>query len=151
MKKLILTLGIILTSMNLSAQSCLTVTEVHNKTENPELSSKKYTFGIKQLTEEILSEKYSICMDGKPVIVYITSIEAPTTGISIGPFMIKKKVTIVKTAVSIDGNVVEGEGTAKLSVQATFIELRDENLPFERTTFSSAIKKSLIDAISNIE
>jgi len=150
MKKLLLLFGILLSTFTIKAQTCLTVTEVFNQTENPELSSKKYTFGVKQLTEEILSEKYSICMDGKPVIVYIQSIEAPTTGISIGPFMIKKKVTIVKTAISIDGNVVEGEGTAKLSVQATFIELRDENLPFERTTFSVAIKKSLENAISNL-
>ena len=60
MKKLILTIGILLACINLNAQDCYTVTEVKNKTENPDLSSKKFTFGVKQVTEELLSSKYSL-------------------------------------------------------------------------------------------
>jgi hypothetical protein len=96
MKNTIILLGIILTGIiNLNAQDCYAVTEVKNKTENPDLSSKKFTFGLKQLTEELMGEKYSICEDGLPVNVAITSIESPTVGINIGPFMIKKKNTIL--------------------------------------------------------
>ena len=99
------------------------------------------------MTEELISEKFTICTDGKPVVVNITSIEAPTVGINIGPFMIRKKITIVKTNVLIDDRVLEGEGEAKLSVKATFAELKDENLPFEKSVFASAVKKSLQNAI----
>ena len=136
--------------INLNAQDCYTVKEVNNKTENPDLSSKRFTFGIKQMTEELLGEKFTICVDGKPVVVNITSIEAPTVGINIGPFMIKKKITIVKTKLIIDSVVYEGEGEAKLAVKAGFAELRDENLPFEKSVFASAVKKSLQDGISKI-
>jgi len=148
MRKLIILIGIILMSINLQAQNCYTVKSVENKTENVDLSSKKFTFGVKQMTEEILSQKVSICVDGKPVQVVITSIEAPTVGINIGPFMIKKKITIVKLDVLIDDKVLKGEGDAKLSVKATFAELKDENLPFEKSVFASAVKKALQDAIS---
>ena len=114
MKKTIILFGIILMGIiNLNAQDCYTVKEINNKTENPDLSSKRFTFGIKQMTEELLGEKFTICLDGKPVVVNIISI-------------------------------------AKLSVKATFAELKDENLPFEKSVFASAIKKSLQDGISKI-
>lgn len=150
MKKLIL-LGIILMSINLRAQICYQVTFVENKTENPDLNSKKFTFGVKQITEELISNKVTLCDGGNPVIVYITSIEAPSVGINIGPFMIKKKITEVKTQVLIDGKVWEGFGSAKLSVNAGFAELRDENLPFEKSIFASAVKKSIEDAINKFQ
>ena len=150
MKKLIL-LGIILMGINLRAQTCYQVTSVENKTENPDLNSKKFTFGVKQITEELVSNKVSICDGGNPVVVYITSIEAPSVGINIGPFMIKKKITEVKTQVLIDGKVWEGFGSAKLSVNAGFAELRDENLPFEKSIFASAVKKSIEDAINKFQ
>ena len=63
MKKTIILFGIILTGIiNLNAQDCYTVKEVNNKTENPDLSSKRFTFGIKQMTEELLGEKFTICI-----------------------------------------------------------------------------------------
>jgi hypothetical protein len=151
MKNTIILLGIILMGIiNLNAQDCYTVKEVNNKTENQDLSSKRFIFGIKQITEEILSQKFTICVDGKPVNVNIISIEAPTVGINIGPFMIKKKTTIVKTEIIMNGISYIGEGSAKLSVKASFAELKDENLPFEKSVFASAVKKSLQDGISKI-
>lgn len=150
MRKLIITIGIILSGINLNAQDCYTVTKVENKTDNPDLSSKRFTFGVKQITEELVSQKYSLCEDGAPITVDIVSIEAPSIGINIGPFMIKKKITIVKTKMIIDSVVYEGEGDAKLSVKAGFAELRDENLPFEKSVFASAIKKSIEDAITKL-
>ena len=150
MKKLIILMGIILMSINLQAQDCYTVREINNNTQNESLSSKKYIFGVKQMTEELISEKYTICTDGSSVNVNILSIEAPTVGINIGPFMIRKKETIVKTEIIINGKSYIGEGSAKLSVKATFAELKDENLPFEKSVFASAIKKSLQDGINKM-
>jgi hypothetical protein len=149
MKNLFFILGIIV-STTLFSQECYTVKSVENKTENPDLSSKKLTFGVKQITEELLSNKVSLCQDGKPVVVNILSIEAPSVGINIGPFMIKKKITEVKTEVIMNGMRYEGFGVAKLSVKAGFAELRDENLPFEKSVFASAIKKSLENAIEKL-
>ena len=151
MKNTIILLGIILMSViNLNAQDCYTVREINNKTENPDLSSKRFTFGIKQMTEELLGDKVKICNEGLPVVVNIISIEAPTVGFNLGPFMIKKKITIVKTEILMNGKTYVGEGSAKLSVKATFAELKDENLPFEKSVFASAVKKSLQDGISKL-
>ena len=134
----------------LYSQNCYSVSKVENLTENPDLSSKKFVFGLKQLTEELMGEKYTICEDGLPIHVAITSIESPTVEINIGPFMIKKKNTIVKVIVLKDGIEYTGEGSAKLSVKASFAELRDENLPFEKSTFASAVKKALEVSISKM-
>ena len=148
MKNLILLLSLM--ALPSFAQNCYSVTKVENITENPDLSSKKFVFGLKQLTEELMGEKFTICQEGLPVHVAVTSIEAPTVGINIGPFMIKKKNTIVKVIVQKDGIEYTGEGSAKLSVKASFAELRDENLPFEKSTFASAVKKALEVSVSKM-
>jgi hypothetical protein len=150
MKKLFFIFGLMLSTSILYSQNCYSVSKVENLTENPDLSSKKFVFGLKQLTEELMGEKYTICEDGLPIHVAIISIESPTVGINIGPFMIKKKNTIVKVIVLKDGIEYTGEGSAKLSVKASFAELRDENLPFEKSTFASAVKKALEVSISKM-
>ena len=150
MKKLFFIFGLMLSTSILYSQNCYSVSKVENLTENPDLSSKKFVFGLKQLTEELMGEKYTICEDGLPIHVAITSIESPTVGINIGPFMIKKKNTIVKVIVLKDGIEYTGEGSAQLSVKASFAELRDENLPFEKSTFASAVKKALEVSISKM-
>lgn len=150
MKNLILISILAFLTVPSFSQNCYTVSKVENLTENADLSSKKFVFGLKQLTEELMGEKFTICQEGLPVNVAITSIEAPTVGINIGPFMIKKKNTIVKVVVVKDGIEHTGEGSAKLSVKASFAELRDENLPFEKSTFATAVKKALEVSVSKM-
>ena len=150
----ILLLSVLLTSKVYSqsiATECYSVNTVTNQTKIEGLNSKKYTFGIKQMTEEILSEKRSICENGIPVSVTIVSIEAPSEGINVGPFSFKKKTTEVKVQVKIGDKVLDGTGTSKLSTASTFLELNDENLPFMQTTFSTAVKKALIEAIEQLK
>jgi hypothetical protein len=38
-------------------------------------------------------------------------------------------------------------GVAKMNVAATLLQLQDENLPFEQTEFSIAVKKAIINAL----
>ena len=107
----------------------------------------KLTYGAKQIVTELVNDKYALCDDGRPVTVEILSIEAPTKGIRVGPFEFKQKKTVVKTKITMDGKEYFGEGTNKTSVSSTILQLQDENLPFERTEFSSALRKSLESAI----
>ena len=106
----------------------------------------KLTYGAKQIVTELVNDKYALCDNGKPVTVEILSIEAPTKGIRVGPFEFKQKKTVVKTKITIDGKEYFGEGANKTSVSSTILQLQDENLPFERTEFSSALRKSLESA-----
>jgi hypothetical protein len=149
MKNLFLILSVIILT-SFTTADCYKVDKVFASVDAPEMNSNRVIFGVKQITEEVLSEKYSICKDGSPVIVEIFSIEAPTTGIAIGPFTATKKETIVKVKITKDGKEYIGEGTAKTTVKSTFIELKDSNLPFEKTTFASAVKKSIVDAVNKM-
>ena len=106
----------------------------------------KLTYGAKQIVTELVNDKYALCDNGRPVTVEILSIEAPTKGIRVGPFEFKQKKTIVKTKITIDGREYFGVGSNKTSVSSTILQLQDENLPFERTEFSSALRKSLESA-----
>jgi len=144
MKKL---LFILLFPIFTYAQDCYKVERVVSQAEVEELNQKRIIFGIKQMVEEVLSEKYDLCTEGKPVFVEVLSIEAPSTGISLGPWQKKKKETVVKIKVIIDNVEYYGEGLAKTSVQSTFLDLNDENLPFEKTTFASAVKKAVEQVI----
>jgi len=140
MKKLLL---ILLLPIFTYAQDCYKVERVVSTAEIEELNQRRIIFGIKQMVEEVLSEKYDLCEDGKPVFVEVLSIEAPSKGFSLGPFQKKSKETVVKIKVIINNEDLIGEGLAKTSVQSTFLDLNDENLPFEKTTFASAVKKAV--------
>ena len=108
---------------------------------------KRITFGIKQMMEDVIQDKYDLCMDGKPVEVHVTSIEAPQTGIEIGPWTKVSKKTIVTLEILMDGKVIEVEGRAKSTVEATFIDLNNDELEFSKTTFASAVKKAIEKSI----
>ena len=145
MKKLLLLLFLIPTTI--FAQDCYTVKAVTTAVEMEEISQRRITFGIKQMMEDIISDKYDLCLDGKPVEVQVASIEAPTTGIEIGPWTKVSKKTIVTLLVYMDGKIIEVEGKAKSTVEATFIDLQNDQLPFNKTAFASAVKKAIEKSI----
>jgi hypothetical protein len=149
MRKLLLIPVMFLASLTY-AQNCYSVKHVESRANIEGVSPKRFTLGVKQITEEVISEKYSICENGDSVSVIVLSIEAPTTGIAIGPFEMKRKVTIVTTKIIINDKEYIGVGEGKVDVKSTFIELQDENLPFEKSSFSAALKKSLMDGVNKI-
>jgi len=134
-------------TMLFAQDTCYTVEKVTTTVEMEEISQRRITFGIKQMMEDIISDKYDLCMDGKPVEVQVTSIEAPTTGIEIGPWTKVSKKTIVTLLVYMDGKIIEVEGKAKSTVEATFIDLQNDQLPFNKTAFASAVKKAIEKSI----
>lgn len=145
MKKLLL---ILLCPLLIQAQDCYTVKDVISSTQIEEMSQQRITFGIKQMTEEILSEKYTICQNGTAVIVDVYSIEAPSQSISLGPFAKKKKQTIIKIKIDLGKTELYGEGVAEISTQSMFLDMNDDTLPFNKTAFASAVKKALIETLN---
>jgi hypothetical protein len=148
MMKNLLFIPLMLVTSLIYGQDCYTVKNVESLAKIENINPKRFTLGVKQITEEIISEKYKICEDGDSISVVIESIEAPTTGISIGPFEKKRKVTIVTVKLIINNKEYIGVGESKTDVKSTFIELQDENIPFEKSAFSAALKKSLQDAVN---
>jgi len=137
-------------SMTIFGQECYSVRDVDNYAEIEGVDSNRFKLGVKQISEEIISDKYDICDTGTSIDIIIVSIEAPTNSISLGPFSKVRKKTIVKVKLLIKGVEYDGIGESNTDVKTTFIELQDENLPFEKSSFSNALKKSLIDVISKL-
>ena len=151
MKKILLLLSVLFLLSADTAPKCYKVTKVSSQVEAPEMKKERVVFGIKQMTEEILSEKVSICEDGTPVEIEIMSIEAPSTSTSFGPFAKEKKETIVKLRIIIGKDDYWGQGKANVTVQSTFLDLNDDNLPFNKTAFSGAVKKALVEAVGEFK
>ena len=126
-----------------SQVDCYSIKSVTTEIEMEEISKRRITFGIKQMMEDIISDKYDLCMNGKPVNVVVQSIESPQTGIQIGPWTKVSKKTIVTLLIYMDGKVTEVEGKSKSTVKSTFIDLQNNDIPFSKTSFSSAIKKAI--------
>ena len=61
-----------------------------------------------------------------------------------------KKVTIVKLRLIIGKEEYWGQGEANVTVQSTFLDLNDDNLPFNKTAFSGAVKKALVEAVGEM-
>ena len=126
---------------------CYFVASVMSMASIAGIPEEKFTFGVRQITEEIVGEQAPLCPDGSPIYVVVNEIKAPTQGVRIGPFEFKQKKTFVTITVTKDGKQYVGTGTAKMNVAATLLQLQDENLPFEQTEFSIAVKKAIIDAL----
>lgn len=126
---------------------CYFVASVISLVNFQNVDNNKLTFGIKQIVENVISDSYILCEGGSPVEVTILSAEAPTRGIAVGPFEFKSKKTIVKVKVTMNGKDYYGTGTAKTNVKSTLLQLQDENLEFQQTEFSVAVKKAIQDAL----
>ena len=88
---------------------CYFVASVLSLATINDIDSRRFEFGVRQITEEIISEDHSLCEDGHPINVTVLSIETPSTGIQIGPFEVKQKKTIVETKVEVDGKEYFGK------------------------------------------
>ena len=126
---------------------CYFVSSVISMASIAGISEEKFTFGVRQITEEIVGQEAPLCPDGSPIYVVVNEIKAPTQGVRIGPFEFKQKKTFVTVTVTKDGKESVGVGTAKMNIAATLLQLQDENLPFEQTEFSVAVKKAIENAL----
>ena len=126
---------------------CYFVASVISLASLKDIPEEKFTFGVRQVVEEVVAAEAPLCEDGSPIYVTVESIKAPTKGIQVGPFKIKQKKTTVTVLVVKDGIEYRGSGDAKMKTKAMMVQLQDENLPFEQTEFSIAVKKAIIDAL----
>ena len=127
---------------------CYFVASVLSLASIKDIPEEKFTFGVRQITEEIVGQEAPLCPDGSPIYVVVNEIKAPTQGVRIGPFEFKQKKTFVTVTITKDGKESVGVGTAKMNVAATLLQLQDDNLPFEQTEFSIAVKKAVVDALN---
>ena len=148
MKALILTL-MILPIVSFS-QTCVTVDSVYSTCKAKEMGRRDIRFGIKQIAEDELSNKYCLSDIGDDIDIEIYYFGTPKSTLRI----LGVERTDMKTQVGIKmtykGLVYQGIGESEVEVRAIMIELVEGSLPFNQTVVSSAIKKGIIECISKM-
>ena len=152
MKNLILLLGNLLLSNlllgNLAiAQQCIYVDSFYNTAKLRELGNRDIRFGIRQIVEEELSEKYCMTETGEPVKVEIFYFGIPKYTIRIVGVEKTNQITQVGVRIYYKGKCYEGIGESETEVRAVMIELVDNKVPFSKMTVSSALKKGIHEAV----
>ena len=151
MKKILLFIALILPIIGFSqSQNCVTVDSVYSTCKAKELGRRDIRFGIKQIVEDELSNKYCLSDNGDDIDVEIYYFGTPKTTLRV----LGVEKTEIKTQVGIriyyKGQKYEGIGESEVEVRAVLIELVEGSLPFSQTTVSSAIKKGIIECISKM-
>ncbi len=150
MKNLILITSIILFSINLKAQNCVYVDSVYNTAKLKEMGNRDIRFGIRQIVEDELSDKFCLSDGGKDIDVEVFYFGLPKTTIRIVGVEKTESVTQVGVRLYYDGKCYEGIGESETEIRAIMIEVKEGGIPFEKMTVSSALKKAIHEAVIKI-
>lgn len=149
MKKF-LSLLITILPMMVVAQNCVTVDSVYSTCKAKEINRRDIRFGLKQIAEDELSNKYCLSDAGDDVDLEVYYFGTPKTTIRV----LGVEKTDMKTQVGIKiyykGQTYEGIGESEVEVRAVMIELVEGSIPFNQTVLSSAIKKAIIECVSKM-
>jgi len=146
MKRLIIFFGIILFCITAKAQDCVKVDTVYVTAKLRELGSRDIRFGIKQIVEEELSQKFCLSDDGSPIKVEIYYFGLPKTTIRVVGIEKTNTITQVGVRLHYKGEKYEGMGESDTEIRAIMIEVQEGSIPFEKMTVSSALKKAIHEA-----
>ena len=149
MKKFLSLLITILPIMTI-AQTCVTVDSVYSTCKAKEINRRDIRFGLKQIAEDELSNKYCLSEEGSDVDLEVYYFGTPKTTIRV----LGVEKTDMKTQVGIkmyyNGQTYQGIGESEVEVRAVMIELVEGSLPFNQTVLSSAIKRAIIECVSKM-
>ena len=150
MKKLLLIALLSLPTLAFS-QSCIKIDSVYSTAKLRELGNRDIRFGIKQIAEDMLSEKYCLSENGEDLDIEVFYFGIPKTTIRIVGVERTNQVTQVGVRLYFKGQKYEGFGESETEDRAVMIELVDGKVPFSKMTVSNAIKKALAECVSKIQ
>lgn len=132
------------------AQQCVTVDTVYSTAKLRELGNRDIRFGVKQILEDELSEKYCIADNGEKVKLEVFYFGIPKYTIRVIGIEKTNQITQVGVRVFYKDKCYEGIGESDTEVRAVMIELVDNKVPFSKMTVSSALKKAIHEAVTNM-
>ena len=147
MKNLILLFGMLLLGNISTAQQCVYVDSVYNTAKLKEMGNRDIRFGIRQIVEDELSEKFCLSEEGKDIDVEVFYFGLPKTTIRVVGIEKTESVTQVGIRLYYDGKCYEGIGESETEIRAIMIEVKEGMIPFEKMTVSSALKKAIHEAV----
>ena len=149
MKNLLLLLFVLL-GFNVIAQDCVYVDSVYNTAKLKEMGNRDIRFGIRQIVEDEVSEKFCLSEDGKDIDVEVFYFGLPKTTIRVIGIEKTETKTQVGVRLYYDGKCYEGVGESETEIRAIMIEVKEGMLPFEKMTVSSALKKAIHEAVGKL-
>ncbi len=128
------------------SQECVKVDTVFVTAKLRELGSRDIRFGIKQIVEEELSQKFCLSDDGEPIKVEVFYFGLPKTTIRVAGVEKTNTITQVGVRLHYKGVKYEGIGESDTEIRAIMIEVQEGSIPFEKMTVSSSLKKAIHEA-----
>lgn len=132
------------------AQECVNVDTVYVTAKLRELGTKDIRFGIKQIIEEELSQKYCLSETGQSVAVEVFYFGIPKHTIRIVGVENTKTITQVGVRIYFKNIKYEGIGESETEIQAVLIEVKEGAIPFDKMTVRNALKKAIHEAVTKI-
>jgi hypothetical protein len=143
MRKLIFLFILALFTISAQAQNCLSVDSVYSTAKFKDLGKRDIRFGIKQMTEDMLSEKYCISESGLPLHVEVFFFGLPKTTVRIVGVEKTNQITQVGVRIHYDGKKYEAYGESDTEIRTVMLEVVEGTIPFQKMTVSSALKKAI--------
>ena len=150
MKKILFLLLLLAPIMTFAQQVCVHVDSVYSTCKAKDLGRRDIRFGIKQIVEEEISNKYCLSDSGDPIKVEIYYFGTPKTSLRVLGVEKTEQLTQVGIRIYYKDKKYEGIGESEVEVRAVLIELVDGKVPFSQTAVSSAIKKGIIECVSKM-
>lgn len=150
MKKIFFILLMMLPFIGVS-QTCIKVDSVYSTAKLRELGNRDIRFGIKQIAEDLVSEKYCLSETGEDLDIEVFYFGIPKTTIRIVGVEKTNQITQVGVRIYFRGQTYEGFGESETEVRAVMIELVDGKVPFSKMTVSNALKKAMEECVSKIQ
>ncbi len=132
------------------AQDCVSVDSVYSTAKLRELGNRDIRFGVKQMLEDELSEKYCLVEGSESVKLEVFYFGIPKHTVRIVGVEKTNQITQVGIRLYYKGKCYEGIGESDTEVRAVMIELVDNKVPFSKMTVSSALKKAIHEAVSSM-
>jgi len=143
MKTLLTFLVVAFLSVSAHAQNCLSVDSVYSTAKFKDLGKRDIRFGIKQMTEDMLSEKYCISDAGIPVHVEVFFFGLPKTTVRIVGVEKTNQITQVGVRIHYNSSKYEAYGESDTEIRTVMLEVVEGSIPFQKMTVSSALKKAI--------
>ncbi len=124
-------------------QTCLTVDSVYSTAKFKDLGKRDIRFGVKQMTEDMLSEKYCISESGEKIEVEIFFFGLPKTTVRVVGIEKTNQITQVGVRLYYKGNKYEAYGESDTEIRTIMLEVVEGSIPFQKMTVSSALKKAI--------
>jgi uncharacterized membrane protein len=132
------------------SQTCVKVDSVFVTAKVRELGNRDIKFGIKQIAEDYLSEKYCLSPDGASIWVEVYYFGIPKNTLRIAGVEKTEQITQVGVRLHYNKMKYEGIGESATEVRTMLLEVQEGQMPFEKMTVSSALKKGLAEAINKL-